>query len=59
MKAKARTTHRETTGQKTIQILIVDDHPVVRRGLVGMINQEADLNVCCEAEDYYESLKTK
>lgn len=56
MKAKARTSSQEPAESKTIRIIIVDDHPVVRRGLVGMINAEPDLNVCCEAEDYYEGL---
>jgi hypothetical protein len=30
-------------------VLIVDDHPLVRLGLVDLINAEADLAVCCEA----------
>ena len=33
------------------RILIVDDHPVVREGLATIINQQADLMVCGEAED--------
>ncbi|MDX1501280.1 MAG: response regulator transcription factor [Thermoanaerobaculia bacterium] len=32
------------------RILLVDDHPVVRLGLRQMISQEADLEVCGEAE---------
>ena len=33
----------------TITVLLVDDHPVVREGLRGMINAEADLEVVGEA----------
>jgi DNA-binding NarL/FixJ family response regulator len=33
------------------RVLIVDDHPVMRRGLAELINTEADLSVCGEAED--------
>jgi DNA-binding NarL/FixJ family response regulator len=32
------------------RILIVDDHPMMRRGLAQLIENEADLCVCCEAE---------
>jgi DNA-binding NarL/FixJ family response regulator len=38
-------------------ILIVDDHPIVRRGLVQLINQEFDLVVCAEAESSEEALE--
>jgi DNA-binding NarL/FixJ family response regulator len=34
-----------------IRVLLVDDHPVLRKGLGQMINAEADLMVCGEAED--------
>jgi DNA-binding NarL/FixJ family response regulator len=33
------------------KVLIVDDHELVRRGLVEMIDREADLAVCGEAAD--------
>jgi DNA-binding NarL/FixJ family response regulator len=33
------------------RILVVDDHPNVRQGLALLINQEADLLVCGEAEE--------
>src|ERR1041385_6056180 len=33
------------------RILVVDDHPIVRQGLALLINQEADLVVCGEAEE--------
>jgi DNA-binding NarL/FixJ family response regulator len=39
------------------RILIVDDHTVVRQGLMLLINQEPDLVVCAEAENATEALK--
>ncbi len=41
-------------GKRTI--LIVDDHPVLRRGLSELINFEADLIACGEAGSYQEAL---
>jgi DNA-binding NarL/FixJ family response regulator len=32
-----------------LRILVVDDHPVVRHGLVALINHQADLHVVGEA----------
>jgi len=46
----------KTTENKT-QILLVDDHPVVRDGLTTIINHERDLNVCGDADDAHEALK--
>jgi DNA-binding NarL/FixJ family response regulator len=39
------------------RILLVDDHPIVRQGLAQLINQEADLTVCGEAEDASSALE--
>ncbi len=33
------------------RVLIVDDHPVLRRGLAMLINDEPDMEVCGEADD--------
>jgi DNA-binding NarL/FixJ family response regulator len=33
------------------RVLLVDDHPILRKGLAELINQEADLIVCGEAEE--------
>jgi DNA-binding NarL/FixJ family response regulator len=34
-----------------IKVLLVDDHPILRAGLGKLINQEADMMICGEAED--------
>jgi DNA-binding NarL/FixJ family response regulator len=33
------------------RVLLVDDHPLLRKGLAELINQETDLTVCGEAEE--------
>ncbi len=38
------------------KIFIVDDHPVFREGLVGLIKREADLTVCGEADTAGQAL---
>jgi DNA-binding NarL/FixJ family response regulator len=48
--------HAATRAKRT-RVFIVDDHPIVRQGLVQMINQEADLTVCGEAEDVEHALE--
>jgi len=42
---------------KKFKILVVDDHPLFREGLVRVLNQEKDLEVCGEASDNDEALK--
>ena len=54
-KAKPRN-HTTAPSVAYRRILIIDDHEIVRRGLVAMINQESDLRVCAEAEDYRQAL---
>jgi len=39
------------------RIFIVDDHPIVRKGLIQLINQEPDLIVCGEAENAEAALE--
>ncbi|MBV9772296.1 MAG: response regulator transcription factor [Bryobacterales bacterium] len=33
------------------KVLVVDDHPIVREGMALLINREADLTVCADAEE--------
>ena len=33
------------------RVFLIDDHPLVREGLVNLINSQRDLVVCGEAED--------
>ncbi len=39
----------------TCRIVIVDDHPIVRRGLVELVNEESDLEVVGEASSVAEA----
>jgi len=41
---------------KIIRILIVDDHPLVRRGLRDLLRSEPDLEVCGEADGAPEAM---
>ena len=40
-----------------IRILLVDDHPIVRRGLAQFLNQTPDIKVCGEADDGHKTLE--
>jgi len=46
--------HNFAPRKKTV--FVVDDHPIVRQGLALLINQEADLTVCGEAEEMHSAL---
>lgn len=45
------------TDAPTIRLLIVDDHPVVRTGLAGMLASAADFEVIGEAPDGVQALR--
>ena len=38
-------------------VLVVDDHPIVRRGLMDVINETIDLEICGEAADVPEAIR--
>ena len=39
----------------TVRVVLVDDHPIVRRGLAELINDESDLKVVAEASSIAEA----
>jgi DNA-binding NarL/FixJ family response regulator len=45
----------ESKDERT-RIIIVDDHPIIRKGLSELINHEDDLVVCGQAEDAHEAM---
>jgi DNA-binding NarL/FixJ family response regulator len=52
------TTECKTKGPvKKHRVLLVDDHPLVRRGLADVIAREPDLETCGEADDVSEALR--
>lgn len=38
-------------------VMVVDDHPLTRRGMVDLINSQGDLRVCCEAGTRVDALE--
>jgi DNA-binding NarL/FixJ family response regulator len=42
---------------QTTKVLLVDDHPLVREGLVNLISQQADLQICGEAANESQALE--
>src|SRR5579862_9293894 len=45
-----------TAVRPKIQVLLVDDHPVVRRGIADLLNSEHDLQVCGEASNMQDAM---
>jgi DNA-binding NarL/FixJ family response regulator len=43
--------------EKKINIFLVDDHPLIRKGLSQLLGQEDDMQICGEAEDVSSALK--
>jgi DNA-binding NarL/FixJ family response regulator len=39
------------------RVFLVDDHPIVRRGLAQLVNHEDDLMICGEAENAREAIE--
>jgi DNA-binding NarL/FixJ family response regulator len=47
----------KNTNQTKHKILIVDDHAMIRQGLISLIDDQQDLMACGEAEDAPEAIK--
>jgi DNA-binding NarL/FixJ family response regulator len=45
------------SAKKKYKVFIVDDHPIVRRGLAELIGMEPDMEVCGQAEDMADAIK--
>ncbi len=53
MKSKAQ----HVAGKNKTRIMVVDDHAIVRQGLIKLIETEFDLMVCSEAENANQALE--
>lgn len=42
---------------KTIRILVADDHPIVRQGLVDILNDQSDMSVVAEADNGLQAIE--
>ena len=51
-----KTTNTDGAAGKKRQVYLVDDHPIVRQGLIKLIEQEAGLEVCGEAGNVADAL---
>ena len=47
--------NQNTRGPVKSRILLVDDHPVFRRGVADIINEEQKLEVCGEASNMQDA----
>jgi PAS domain S-box-containing protein len=47
----------ESTDQKDIRVLLVDDHQVMRQGLISLISGQPDIQVVGEAANGWEAIK--
>lgn len=52
----ARSSSPPTSHPRRHGILIVDDHPIVRQGLAGLVNHEPDLQIIGEASDAAQAM---
>lgn len=44
------------TDKAKIRVLVVDDHPVVRQGILANVNPQPDMTVVAEARDGFEAI---
>ena len=43
-------------GRKRVRVLVVDDHPVVRAGMVALLSESPDIEIVAEASDGAQAL---
>ncbi len=48
---------KETPAVRKHRILVVDDHPIVRKGLAQLIAHEPDIEVCGGTDNVADALK--
>jgi DNA-binding NarL/FixJ family response regulator len=51
-----KSTHQGGAASKRHGIVVVDDHPIVRQGLAGLVNHEPDLHIIGEASDAAQAM---
>lgn len=47
---------QHNSSKNKTRILVVDDHAIMRQGLINLINQESDLVACAEAKNAEQAL---
>jgi DNA-binding NarL/FixJ family response regulator len=57
MATASPTAKTTSTAADPIRVLVVDDHPIVRMGVIRSINAESHLTVCGEAEGMSQALR--
>lgn len=48
--------HHEACAQKPYQVLIIDDHPLIRKGVCAVIDMQSDMRCCGEAASVQEAM---
>jgi DNA-binding NarL/FixJ family response regulator len=48
----------DSSSDEKIRVLVVDDHPVVRQGVVQLISDQSDMEVCGEADSQNQAIES-
>lgn len=46
-----------TANQESIRILVVDDHPMLRNGIAGLVGSQSDMTLVAEAANGHEAIQ--